>query len=97
MAIYSIAYDLFQPQEYQAFYECLEAFPHVHVMDSLWLVQANEEAGALRDRLMPLISGGDALFVSRVSQDWAGAGTQCGEWLNAPERHQALASRSTSA
>ena len=93
MAIYSIAYDLFQPQEYQAFYDCLEAFPHVHVMDSLWLVQTDDNAGALRDCLLPLLSGGDSLFISRVSQDWAGAGTQCGEWLNDTERHQALMSR----
>ena len=86
MAIYSVAYDLFQPQEYSAFYDCLESCPHVHVMDSFWLIQTESDASALRDQLMPLISGGDALFITQVSHDWAGAGTQCGEWLNAPER-----------
>lgn len=86
MAIYSIAYDLLYPREYSDFYGCLESYPHVQVMDSFWLIQTESDASDIRDQLMPLLSGGDALFVSEVSQDWAGAGTQCGKWLNAPER-----------
>lgn len=86
MAIYAVAYDLTFPQEYNAFYECLESYPHIHVMDSLWLVQTDCESGDLRDQLSTHIHKGDALFVSRMNQDWAGAGTQCGDWLKATER-----------
>ena len=86
MAIYSIAYNLNFPQEYNAFYECLESYPHIHVMDSLWLIQTDSESGELRDRLLPCINKGDALFISRMNQDWAGAGTHCGDWLKATDR-----------
>ena len=89
MAIFSISYDLQRPQEYTGFYDTLEAYPHWHVMDSCWLIETEASAGDVRDALMPHISGGDSLFVSRVSDDWAGAGTQCGEWLNAPQRQYA--------
>ena len=86
MAIYAVGYDLTFPHEYNAFYECLESFPHVHVMDSLWLIQTDSGSGEIRDRLLAHINKGDALFVSRMNQDWAGAGTQCGDWLKATER-----------
>lgn len=86
MAIYAIAYDLTLPQEYNGFYECLESYPHVHVMDSFWLIQADTESGELRDSLLPYIKRGDSLFISGMSQDWAGAGTQCGDWLKATDR-----------
>ncbi|SHF49550.1 hypothetical protein SAMN02745148_02770 [Modicisalibacter ilicicola DSM 19980] len=89
MAIFSISYDLQLPQEYAGFYDTLEAYPHRQVMDSCWLIEANADAGEIRDALVPHISGGDALFVSRVSDDWAGAGTHCGEWLNEPKRQYA--------
>ncbi|WP_227368024.1 hypothetical protein [Halomonas sp. M20] len=82
MAIFSVNYDLRLPQEYAEFYQALEAYPHIHAMDCCWMIEADAEAGEIRDALMPFLAGGDALFVNRVSDGWAGAGTQCGQWLN---------------
>lgn len=86
MAVYSVSYDLGLPSEYASLYQALKAYTHIHVMDSHWLIQAQGDAKTIRDELMQHIDGNDALFVSCVSRDWAGAGTQCGGWLNAPER-----------
>lgn len=82
MAIFSVNHDLSQPKEYAEFYDVLEAHTHMHVMDSCWLIESDGDARSIRDQLMPHIHSSDALFVTRVSQDWAGAGTQCGQWLN---------------
>jgi hypothetical protein len=89
MAIFSVSYDLYLLQEYKEFYDTLEKYTHRYVMDSCWLVESEGSAGDVRDSLVPHINGGDSLFVSRVSEDWAGAGTQCGQWLDEPQHRQA--------
>lgn len=90
MAVFSVNYDLYLPREYKAFYGVLEAYPHVQVMESCWLVELPaEDAKSVRDMLMRHINANDSLFVTRVSYDWAGAGTQCGQWLNRDERQYA--------
>ncbi|WP_129139888.1 hypothetical protein [Modicisalibacter coralii] len=86
MAVFNVSYDLQQPETYEGFYSLLESFPHDHIMDGCWLVESDDDAGSLRDQLKAHIHGQDAVFVVRIGDDWAGAGTQCGGWLNAPER-----------
>lgn len=86
MAIFSVNYDLYFPKEYKEFYDALESYPHAHVMDSCWLIEAQGDAKSIRDTLMPHLNSNDSLFVARISEDWAGAGTQCGEWLNGKDR-----------
>nr|WP_298375638.1 hypothetical protein [uncultured Halomonas sp.] len=81
MAIFSVNYDLRLPQEYNEFYDVLETYPHIHAMDSCWLIETDVEAGTIRDALMPHIASGDAVFVNRLSDDWAGTGIHCEQWL----------------
>ncbi|MFC3292597.1 hypothetical protein [Modicisalibacter luteus] len=58
-------------------------------MDSFWLIEADSDAKTIRDELHVHLEGGDVLFVAQVSKDWAGAGTQCEQWLNASNRKYA--------
>ncbi|WP_163648606.1 hypothetical protein [Modicisalibacter sp. 'Wilcox'] len=86
MPVYAVNYDLQRPDAYDGFYDILESVPHVSVMDGFWLLETEGDAGALRDRLKGQVHQEDAVFVMRVDEDWAGAGTRCGAWLNAEER-----------
>lgn len=86
MSIFSVHYDLNLPDEYAAFYDALESHAHLHVMDGCWLLEAAGSAAKIRDQLRPHLTSQDSLLVTHVSQDWAGAGTECGEWLNESQR-----------
>lgn len=86
MAIFSVSYDLYLPSEYKEFYDAIEGYPHTHVMDSCWLIEAQGNAQTIRDWLVEYIDDRDSLFVTRLSRDWAGARTHCGQWLNEEER-----------
>ncbi len=86
MPIFSVHYDLSLPDEYASFYEILESHTHLHVMDGCWLLEAAGSAADIRDQLRPHLTREDALLVTHVSQDWAGAGTHCGDWLNESQR-----------
>ncbi|WP_136067744.1 hypothetical protein [Modicisalibacter radicis] len=87
MPIFSVHYDLDLPDEYAAFYDALEAYTHRHVMDGCWLLETTGNAADIRDRLRPHLTSQDSLLVAQVSQDWAGAGTECGDWLNESQRN----------
>ncbi|MDW5375479.1 hypothetical protein R6258_00975 [Halomonas sp. HP20-15] len=86
MPIFSVHYDLNLPDEYAAFYDALETYKHLHVMDGCWLIEAPCNATDIRDQLRPHLTSQDALLVTHVNEDWAGAGTQCGDWLNENQR-----------
>jgi hypothetical protein len=89
MSIFTISYDLYFPKDSKAFYYALASYPHAQIMDSFWLIEADSDAKTLRDELLEHLNGDDVLFVTQVSKDWAGAGTQCGQWLNASDRKYA--------
>ena len=86
MAIYSVVFELLLPQEYEAFFSRLQNYPCKYVTDTCYLVEAEISSDFLRDKLMPLMGERDRVFITRVCDDWASAGTQCGSWLSAPER-----------
>ncbi|GHA83147.1 hypothetical protein GCM10007159_00040 [Modicisalibacter luteus] len=88
MATYLVVFDLLLPQEYEAFCNQLQVYPCKHVTDTCYLIEIEIEISSehLRDKLMPLMGERDRVFIARIGEDWASAGTQCGSWLSAPER-----------
>jgi hypothetical protein len=75
--VYLITYDLKSPNDTSVDYSRVingikENFgTWCHLEKSVWLVQSAQDAAAIRDLLIPYILFGDALFVARLSGNWA--------------------------
>lgn len=84
MAVFIVAYDLDKPgQNYTCITSKLESMNYCHAQGSVWFVEYNGSASALRDHLSSCLDQGDHLFVDVVSGTWAGWGMPtCGKWLN---------------
>lgn len=83
MPDYLVTYDLRQPgRNYEALYEAIKSAPYCHGLESVWFIQHQGDAGAVRDWLKQYIDSNDILFVTAVG-NWASSNmAQCGKWLN---------------
>jgi hypothetical protein len=87
--VHVVTYDLREPNVTPENYELIIGgiktnYPTwAHIEKSVWLVDTVSDAGTVRDTLMAYIHEGDALFVARLTGNWAsyGLSTEIVEWL----------------
>ena len=86
MPVCIVCYDLGGPEapaSYQRLKKLIEALPNCHAQQSVWFVEHQGPAEALRDHLAQVLDSNDRIFVDQVSGAWAGRGMPiCGRWLN---------------
>lgn len=73
MAIYSVTYDLGAPgRDYTNLFKILRSYSsHVRPTKSQWLIDTNESAVQIRDKLLPAIDRTDKLLVVRIGLEAA--------------------------
>jgi hypothetical protein len=89
MAIILVTYDLRAPnRNYQPVYDYMKRHVSCKALLSVYLLNTDKGARAIRDELTALIDSSDALFVVRLQRDWAGLRMLPGaaDWLNDPAR-----------
>lgn len=88
MTVHAIVYDLHEPgQEYQELYDAIKSFgDYCHILESCWLVDTEDDASEIRDKLKPHIDSNDRLMVMRKSDTYPSWSTtfssDCTEWLH---------------
>lgn len=83
MAILLVTYDLKQPgRNYQPVYDYLKQFTYCKGMESAWLIDTNISTGNVRDALRAIVDANDAVFVVKITSDWASWNYNCATWLN---------------
>lgn len=86
MKTYMIGYDLHKPvQQYGDLIEEIKDLASAwwHHLDSTWLVNSDQTATQIRDRLKVHLDGDDELLVIRVGSAWASFGltNNANDWL----------------
>jgi hypothetical protein len=84
-----VAYDLRTPNDTPENYELIigaiksEFGGWAHIEQSVWLVDSEDNASAVRDFLKGYLHPGDALFVAALQKNWASwnFGNKRNEWL----------------
>lgn len=74
MAVWVVSYDLRSPgQNYQGLYDAIKSVPWAHVLDSVWLIEAEGPASRIRDILKQKMDKNDGLIVVEFTEDadWA--------------------------
>jgi hypothetical protein len=86
--IHVVAYDLEAPNDTSEDYERLIAhikatFSWCHLEKSVWLIDTEMDAGAVRDNIKDQVHKGDLLFVGRLQGNWASwnLGEKRVDWL----------------
>ena len=66
MNIYTISYDLRQPERnYQKLYNAMKSFPaYCPVLDSLWFIGSNDDLSYVYNKLYPIIDKDDRLLIN---------------------------------
>jgi hypothetical protein len=83
-----VTYDLRQPgRNYNGLYQALRTYagPGSNTLESVWLINTNENTGQVRDKLKQYIDANDRLAVFAVStQTWAtyNVNATATTWLN---------------
>lgn len=71
MTKYIINYDLRKPgRNYDDLYKALNSYPHIHPMESCWIIKSSESEVTIRDKLKTTLDANDKLLVS-VLNGWA--------------------------
>lgn len=70
MNVYSISYDLRQPnRDYTSLYEEIKKIgDYFHPLESNWFVRTNWDAQDIYDKLRPYIDDNDLILIIRVDQ-----------------------------
>ncbi len=73
MAIHSVSYDLHKVRDYKSLWGALEKLGAVRVLESQWLVSANQSAASLRDSLQTQVDNDDSIVVLELdsAKGWA--------------------------
>jgi CRISPR/Cas system-associated endoribonuclease Cas2 len=82
MNTYLVSYDLNVPgQKYDELYKLIKMFPdHIHIQDSVWIIQAVEDSKFIYDYLSRVMDEGDDILIIKVSRDFYGVTHQKGIW-----------------
>lgn len=75
MTSYLITYDLLKPtKDYSRLYSGIRAIDAGawHGLESVWIVQSQLSAAAIRDYLAGCIDANDRVLVTAVAKEWAG-------------------------
>lgn len=85
MAHYVISYDLHNQRTYQPVWNLLNRWGAVRLLESLWVVTSEAQAGALRDALVQVIDNDDSVAVIELTPGahWASVRAQQAgvDWL----------------
>ena len=83
MALFEVSYDLRKPgRNYQSLYDRLAAWGAFRVLESVWIINSNSSAVAIRDDLLKQIDSGDGLLVTQISAAaWNNLDGESGERL----------------
>ncbi len=82
MTIMLVTYDLQQPgRNYAPVHEYLKKFTYCKHLESVWLLDTQLDAAAIRDALTLLVDANDKLFVVALTKYWASLNFGCGDWL----------------
>ncbi|MFD1795073.1 hypothetical protein FQV27_14645 [Paracoccus aurantiacus] len=88
MAVYLVTYDLRKPgRNYQPVHQYLKQFNHCKDLESVWLLDTNEPAPAIRDELKSRIDASDTVLVIRLQKNGAWWNYGCSDWINSPSRN----------
>lgn len=93
MSQFLISYDLRKQRNYQPLWDLLRASSAVKVLESVWLLNSNAGAGAIRDHLMTVIDKDDGVIVLPLEHgaEWGSYGSLTAgvAWLNSNVRRYA--------
>ena len=85
MSAYLVTYDLNQRgQNYDCLHKKLGAYPtHWHMQGSVWIIESDETAVQIADKLTSCLDGNDNLFVTELigQSAWIGFSDDGDEWL----------------
>lgn len=86
MSIYMVSYDLRAPgRDYAPLYDALRSVPCIRPLESVWVIEVNNVAGAVRDWLRGFVDLNDGLMVIEISANagWASFGISkfSNDWL----------------
>ena len=96
MKTYLIAYDLHKPgRDYAVLHNKIKELANGwwHHLESVWLINTNAGAAAIRDALGAVLDSNDELVVIRVGTNWAtlNIGAKGNGWLRNNLKGQSLA------
>lgn len=90
MAVYLITYDIKLgegPRDYDDLYAAIAEFDSVKILYSVYLLVSTSNAAALRQHFRQFLDPNDRIWVSKVTDDHAGAIMDAGvKWLNTHPR-----------
>lgn len=70
---YLVTYDLKRSgQNYDGLINAIEAYPHKHIMQSVWFIKSSLPAGEIFNHLGGQIDNNDSLLIIEVSSNRAG-------------------------
>jgi hypothetical protein len=87
MPLYAVSYDLHNKRDYQPVWDGLREVGGKKLLESLWLIDVDDEAADVKDWMKMLLDGDDSVAVVELqsSADWATYKAQQdgNEWLEA--------------
>jgi hypothetical protein len=89
MAVHMVSYDLkVKNKDNQELRKAIEEYENIHLHESLWIIDTQQEPSDVRDNLKSHLKDGDKLFVCRLRQNWASqsAGAKNVDWLKSDDR-----------
>lgn len=87
MSVYCVIYDINSPgQKYKAVSDYLMQFAYYKHLESFWLIDTNQSAQTIREKLHSLTDNNDAIFVTRLQREWLSWTYKCADWLNDSKR-----------
>ena len=85
MPLYAVSYDLHNKRDYQPIWDGLREVGGKKLLESLWLIDVDDEAADVKDWMKMLLDGDDSVAVVELqsSADWATYKAQQdgNEWL----------------
>lgn len=66
-----VNYDLHDEKKYEAVYEVLRSYDFFHPQESTWVIDTEDKAGDVRDRLRAAADEDDSFLVVRLRGQWA--------------------------
>ncbi len=86
MAVYMIAYDLYDGEDYNGLIEAIQALPSGgswHNLGSMWFVISKQAAVQIHNSLERHLLGGDKLAVVQCGNwgAWSGLNDEASKWL----------------
>lgn len=89
MAVFMVTYDLNKPgKNYEPLLAAIRRFPHCYALKSAFFIESTSNASAITGALMVHLDSNDALYVLRISREWAAnRPMNCTAWLQSPSRN----------